>query len=98
MTISDYLQLIAGCMFAFAYVPLIVRMKKNESSEDVSLIFLFMIWVALFMSNIYSFDKFFIEYGVHSFWDNGFMPLMVTNILNSVMVSIAVYYAVKLRR
>ena len=99
MSTVNLLQIIAGFIFAFAYVPLIYRMKKNQSSEDVSLGFLFMISVALIMSCIYSFDKFFSkQYASVDFWSNEITPLVITNVVNLVMVAAAGCVAVKLRR
>lgn len=93
----DQAQIIAGFMISFAYVPQIYKMKKNMSSEDVSLSFLLLVWVSLIMMGWYSIAKFSNQAGGASL-DNDFFPLLLTNVVNFVMVTITIFYAVKLRR
>jgi len=83
-------------MIAFAYVPQIYKMKKNQSSEDVSMSFLIMIWISMILMGWYSFTKYF--QNEYHLTENDFFALCVTNIANFFMVSITIYYAFKLRR
>jgi uncharacterized protein with PQ loop repeat len=93
---SETAQIIAGIMISAAYVPQILKMKQNDSSEDVSMSFLLMIFVSLIMMGWYSFDMYWQTEG--HLMENKFFPLVITNVVNFVMVVLTIWYAFKLRR
>lgn len=96
---SDTAQIIAGFTIALAYVPQILKMKKNLSSEDVSLSFLALIWFSLILMGWYSVDKYMFNVAAEGhFFNNQSFALVVTNISNFIMVTVTVWYALKLRR
>ncbi|MGE4159579.1 MAG: PQ-loop domain-containing transporter [Planctomycetota bacterium] len=88
-------QMLAGFLFAGAYVPQIMRMRQTGSSKDVSLAFLVVIITALSLSTWWVVSVMFPSGEVPIDWK--MMPLLATNILNGIMVVVTLIQALKLR-
>ncbi len=84
-------QLLGGFLISAAYIPQIMRMVKTQSSEDVSLGFLWLILISLFLMGWYSCSLYFGEAQTG-------LPLVLTNLLNLVMVIATLVVALKLRK
>lgn len=95
-TPPEIAQMIAGMMFAGAYVPQIMRMRSTGSSADVSLAFLITIIVAICLSTWYGLDMFFPEGDVPINWK--IFPFLLANGLNFIMVVVTLVQALKLRK
>ena len=89
-------QILAGAMFAGAYVPQIMRMRSTGSSADVSLVFLVTIIAAILLSTWYALDLFFPQGDVPVNWK--IFPFLLSNVLNFIMVVTTLVQALKLRK
>jgi len=89
--IFDLIQLIAGLIFCYSYIPQITTIYRNKSAEDVSLTMYVLCMIGSVLSEIY------IIYLMMYFAGAGWM-MLITNTIGFMLASIAVYLIRKYRR
>jgi MtN3 and saliva related transmembrane protein len=88
--IFDMIQLIAGLIFCYSYIPQIMEIYKNKSAKDVSLTMYVLCIIGSILSEVYIF------YLMVSFAGAGWM-MLITNTIGLILSSITVYLIKKYR-
>ena len=81
--IFELIQLIAGLIFCYSYIPQIFTIYKNKSAKDVSLNMYILCAIGAILSEIY------LVYLVLTFGTGGVM--LLTNTMGFVLSSITIY-------
>ncbi len=85
----DFLQLLGGIILSVGYIPQIIKLIKTKSASDFNIKTFVMVWVGIFLMEIYAVDL--------ALGGNGLMYL-VTNTMSLLVQSVLVALILKYRK